>query len=52
MTHPKKMKGLKVTKHIRARSPLRISLSGGGTDIEDSTDDDIFGAVLTTVFKF
>ena len=24
----------------------------GGTDIEDSTDDDIFGAVLTTVFKF
>ena len=24
----------------------------GGTDIEDTTDDDIFGAVLTTVFKF
>ena len=24
----------------------------GGTDIENSTDDDIFGAVLTTVFKF
>ena len=24
----------------------------GGTDIEDTADDDIFGAVLTTVFKF
>tara|TARA_A100001388_G_scaffold198774_1_gene150190 strand:+ start:926 stop:2224 length:1299 start_codon:yes stop_codon:yes gene_type:complete len=24
----------------------------GGTDVEDTTDDDIFGAVLTTVFKF
>ena len=24
----------------------------GGTDVENSTDDDIFGAVLTTVFKF
>ena len=24
----------------------------GGTDVEDSTADDIFGAVLTTVFKF
>ena len=24
----------------------------GGTDIENSTEDDIFGAVLTTVFKF
>ena len=24
----------------------------GGTDVEDSTEDDIFGAVFTTVFKF
>ena len=24
----------------------------GGTDVENSTEDDIFGAVLTTVFKF
>ena len=24
----------------------------GGTDVEDSTDDDIFGAMVTTVFKF
>ena len=24
----------------------------GGTDVEDSTEDDIFGAMLTTVFKF
>ena len=24
----------------------------GGTDVEDTTDDDIFGAVLTTTFKF
>ena len=24
----------------------------GGTDVEDSTEDDIFGAVLTTTFKF
>ena len=24
----------------------------GGTDVEDSTEDDIFGALVTTVFKF
>jgi hypothetical protein len=24
----------------------------GGSDVEDSTADDIFGAVLTTTFKF
>lgn len=24
----------------------------GGYDVEDSTEDDIFGAVVTTVFKF
>ena len=35
--------------------PLKVTECNGTcttTDVENSKDDDIFGAVLTTVFKF